>query len=198
MNTDKDYLNLVCRKLQISEFSDENFAFMREFLTCLKPIAETITVLEGDILYGHTLPALFTIQNNFDEIRSGGLHYALPLLNALEDGFEKRYNEFLNPFNAKAAPYFLAMVSHPSYKLDCVPGQKERATRIYNLLLNEAQALSKNHNLSSTTTTTDIDIQGTFFLNYHNNLRRERLAYRSFKHIKNSQDIHSFHMIIAY
>lgn len=179
VNTDKDYLNVVCRKLQISECSDENFAFLREFLTCLQPIAETITVLEGDILYGHTLPALFTIQNNFEEIRNDGLVYALPLLNALEDGFEKRYNEFLNPFNATAAPYFLAMVSHPSYKLDCVPGQKERATKIYKLLLSEAQELSKqNTNLFSVATTTDIHMQGTVS-NQQNNPKSIRLAFRS-------------------
>lgn len=165
VNIESDYLNLVCRKLQISEFSDVDFAFLKEFLKCLQPIAETITVLEGDILYGHTLPALFTIQNNFEEIRNRGLEYALPLLNALEDGFEKRYKEFLDPFNATAAPYFLAMVSHPSYKLDCVPGQKQNATRIYNLLLNEAQELTKTNKdrPSAPTKNMDIDEQGKFF-----------------------------------
>lgn len=78
-------MNIVCSKLNIEQFSDLDINFLSEFLVCLQPIAETITVLEGDILYGHTLPALFTIQNNFDEIRNNRLEYTLPLLNALEE-----------------------------------------------------------------------------------------------------------------
>lgn len=166
MSIEREYLNIVCSKLNIEQFSDLDINFLSEFLVCLQPIAETITVLEGDILYGHTLPALFTIQNNFDEIRNNRLEYTLPLLNALEDGFEKRYREYLSPFNTTAAPYFLAMVSHPSYKLDCIPGEKHKATKIFNLLLSEAQELNKKNDdlLSASTseTTTDIDL-GIFF-----------------------------------
>lgn len=157
-------MNVVCRKLQISEFSDGNFEFMREFLKCLQPISETITVLEGDILYGHTLPALFTIEKNFEDLHREGLNYALPLLNALEDGFEKRYKDFLNPFNAVAAPYFLAMVSHPSYKLDCISTGKSRAQKIYDLLLNEAHELSKkNETINIETTLVEPNVRGKFF-----------------------------------
>lgn len=137
-------MNIICDKLKIKQFSTTDFEFLDEFLICLQPISETITVLEGDILYGHTLPALFTIQINFDEIRNNGLKYTLPLLNALENGFEKRYNEYMNPFNATAAPYYLAMASHPSYKLDCIQLEKHKAKRIFNLLLSEAQKLKKN------------------------------------------------------
>lgn len=167
LGIEKDTLNFVCHKLDTQGFSDLDFEFMCEFLICLRPIAQTITVLEGDILYGHTLPALFTIKNNFEEIRNNGLMHTLPLLNALEIGFEKRYDEFLNPFNAPAVPYFLAMVSHPSYKLDCVPGDKQKATKIYNLLLNEAQELKKKYDapcsVPTNETNTDIDAQGNFF-----------------------------------
>lgn len=156
------YLNVICQKLQISGFSEENFEFLNEFLKCLQPIAETITVLEGDILYGHTLPALYTIQKNFKDIRGEGLAYTLPLLNALENGFEKRYQEYMNPFNATSAPYFLAMISHPSYKLDCVPEDAGKIKHIHSLLLNEAQALSKQKEKSSTITTSSNDsMQGT-------------------------------------
>lgn len=138
-----EYLNIVCDKLQIERFSNIDIDFLNEFLVCLQPIAETITVLEGDIFYGHTLPALFTIQMNFEEIRSNGLKYTLALLNALESGFEKRYNEYLYPFNAAAAPYYLAMASHPSYKLDCIQVEKHKAKKIIDLLLNETQELKK-------------------------------------------------------
>lgn len=124
-----EYLNIVCDKLQTERFSNIDIDFLNEFLVCLQPIAETITVLEGDIFYGHTLPALFTIQMNFEEIRSNGLKYTLALLNALESGFEKRYNEYLYPFNAAAAPYYLAMASHPSYKLDCIQVEKHKAKK---------------------------------------------------------------------
>lgn len=157
----------MCDKLQIKQFSTLDIDFLSEFLVCLRPIAETITILEGDILYGHTLPALFTIQIKFDEIRNNGLEYSLPLLNALENGFEKRYKEFLDPFNATAAPYFLAMASHPSYKLDCIPGEKYKATKIFNLLLSEAQELKKKNDAQSAVSrselNTHIDIQGKSF-----------------------------------
>lgn len=174
LGIEKDKLNLLCLKLGIQVFTDLDYEFMGEFLICLKPIAETITVLEGDILYGHTLPALFTIQTNFDEIRNDGVVHTLPLLNALESGFERRYNEFLNPFNASAAPYFLAMASHPSYKMDCYPGDKHKATKIYNLILNEAQELAKKDDISLESTG-DTDVQGNlviYTLNYYYNLSK--------------------------
>lgn len=172
MGIERDYLSLVCRKLEISELSDSDFRFLEEFLKCLEPIAETITVLEGDILYGHTLPALFTIQTNFRELRSENLEYTLPLVHALEDGFEERYMTFLNPSNAAAAPYFLAMVSHPSYKLDCVPADRDKIKKIFNLLLREAQALHKKEKEKEkeneqSASSTGIDEQGTQFNDYN-------------------------------
>lgn len=162
----REFLNIVCDKFNIKQFSTMDFEFLSEFLVCLQPIAETITVLEGDILYGHTLPALFTIQINFDEMRKNGLKYTLPLLNALENGFEKRYNEYLNPFNATAAPYFLAMASHPSYKLDCISMEKYKAKKIFDLLLNETQELKKKNDdrlAASGETNADVDLPGIIF-----------------------------------
>lgn len=116
-------LRTVCSELKIAALSEEDYEFLHEFVAVIGPIAKGITLLEGDKqLFGTYLPTLFRIQTALNEMESSGqLLHCVPLLNAVQDGFRKRFREMMDPTDVRAAPLYIAMICDPKYKLDYIP-----------------------------------------------------------------------------
>lgn len=126
---DRSALAVACESLEIDKLSDQDYDFLTEYVSIIKPIANAITFLEGDIqTFGAYLPMLFGVRQTLKDLYlNGNFEYCAPLLIAVRDGFDKRFghlmklNGLYEQGNSKAIPLFLAMVANPQYKLNFIP-----------------------------------------------------------------------------
>lgn len=86
------------------------------------PIAVALKTLEGSSLpFGLCLPTLYGLRLKLGNM-NGTLRfvYCGPLLKAVSDGFEERFNSFLNIYDDEKRwiPAYIAMVSNPKFKLN--------------------------------------------------------------------------------
>lgn len=126
---DRASLATACEALKLDKLCDQDFAFLTEFNNIIKPIADAITFLEGDVkTFGSYLPMLFSVRQTLKDLYiNNDLEFCRPLLIAVRDGFDKRFGHLMslgNVFekgNPKAIPLFLAMLSNPEYKMNFIP-----------------------------------------------------------------------------
>lgn len=144
MKIDSILLRSVCIELHISSLNQRDYDFLWEFLMVMRPIANGITFLEGDKqLFGAYLPTLFGIKTALSDMETE-LTYCAPLLQAVNDGFNRRFGEMMDPFNAKSVPLFIAMVSNPMFKMSYIPPSFMRASvirSIKNMLLTAGEKI---------------------------------------------------------
>lgn len=119
---------IACDVLRLERLCDQDFAFLSEYARIIKPIADAIGHLEGNVLFGNYLPILFTCRVSLKEMElMETLMYCGPLLTAVKNGFDKRFRKlmrlgdiFERP-DAKAVPLFLGMLTNPEFKMKCIP-----------------------------------------------------------------------------
>lgn len=151
MAIDEIQLRTMCTELKISALSQDDYEFLREFVTVIAPIADGITYLEGDKqLFGAYLPTLFGIKTSLLEMKSSReLLYCMPLVDAVYDGFTKRFKEMMNLDNPRATPLYLAMISDPKYKISFIPPSawnKDTLKMIKNALLAAGERIRNGPN----------------------------------------------------
>lgn len=142
-------LATACEALGIDKLSDQDIQFLREFAQVFQPIADSITFLEGSRnMFGTYLPTLFSVRTKLREMHhSNKLAYCRPLLDAVRDGFQKRFDHLMSLGNVftepdpRAVPLFIAMVSNPRFKVNFIPPywfdeNPGALLKIQNLLLN--------------------------------------------------------------
>lgn len=95
---DRVALAVACEVLKLEKLCDQDFRFLSEYATVIKPIAEAITFLEGDIkTFGAYLPKLFDVREQLKELStSDELLYCQPLLAAVKDGFQRRFSHLMH------------------------------------------------------------------------------------------------------
>lgn len=110
----------------------------------MRPIAEGITALEGNICFGAYLPHLFGIRSQLNYLKTQKLRFCTPLLNAIETGFDERLNDLMDPYHTTAIPLYLAMITNPRYKLSYI-GQLRPTIlqKLKNMLLSAAEEIVK-------------------------------------------------------
>lgn len=147
----------ACEALSIEKLCDQDFEFLSEFISVIKPIANAITFLEGDIqTFGAYLPMLFSVRQTLKEMyRDNQLQYCRPLLIAVRDGFDKRFGHlttltsYFEKGDPKALPLFIAMLSNPEYKMNFIPtdwfhSNANGMAQIKSLLLNAMKHILKD------------------------------------------------------
>lgn len=108
---------MVCLGIEMS--SDSEYTFLKEFVKATKPIAIAIDNLQGQKqFFGCYLPTLFKTEKDLIDMSAPNtFSFCKPLINALLQGFEKRFKSIMN-FNAEeSVPAYIAMVTHPKFKL---------------------------------------------------------------------------------
>lgn len=149
LSLDLPALATACEALGIDKLSDQDICFLQEFTKVLQPIADAITLLEGSKnMFGTYLPTLFGVRTKLRDMHlSDELLYCRPLLDAIRDGFHRRFahlmslgNLFAEP-DPRAAPLFISMLSNPRFKLNFIPRywfdeNTDGMHKIQNLLLN--------------------------------------------------------------
>lgn len=136
-------LQQACIDLQIEPLDSEELAFLKQYRNILSLVRSCLDIVEGDKHYfGIYLPTLLGLNYKLNELvntlnstsaRKFSINYTdengdpavvssncLPLVNAIKNGFEKRFGFLIDLFNAdgKSIPLYLAMMSHPKYKLN--------------------------------------------------------------------------------
>jgi len=116
-------LQTLCSALKKDALND--YKFLTEYVTIIRPIVNAITILEGDKqMCGSYLPVLFGIQKRLDFIESNDdapIIHCDALLQAVKNGLETRFSAMMDPFNVVSIPLYVAMVSNPKFKMNFIP-----------------------------------------------------------------------------
>lgn len=141
--TIQETLNDTVRLFGLVTFKEIELDFLKEYVRCLKPIAEGIRSLEGEksTFYGCLLPELMRMQRILTSLHSEGLTFCIPLVEVLTQSLTKRFEKFFNLEDPKAKEGVLASVSHPFFKLKWVPMINREF--IKNLLIEEVRKLNQ-------------------------------------------------------
>jgi hypothetical protein len=139
----------ICDALQLPKFKPCESEFLKEYIMVMKPLAETLDILQGEktCFFGMILPKLVQLQNRLNIIINQDLQHARPLAKAVKDGLATRYADMLSLGNG-ATNAIIASVSHPFYKLKWVPPEKRE--EISNLFIQVVQdsAVSQSNSIS--------------------------------------------------
>ncbi|KAF2363089.1 Ribonuclease H-like domain [Trinorchestia longiramus] len=123
----REKLNELFTALELPTLKTSEIEFIDEYICVLAPIATAIDHLQGEeaIFYGHFLPTLVTVQNKLNELKSNQLEYCVPLLQAVFQGFQKRFkknHQLVDEPDVHDA--ILAATTHPYFKLRWVDVNK--------------------------------------------------------------------------
>lgn len=131
LSIDQDKLETACTSLNISPLTADELIFLTEYHKILKPVAIALKTLEANKhMFGLYLPVLFGLRSKLNELKSSTIRVCLPLLNSVETGFERRFGNMLDIFHKKSVPLYIAMASHPKYKLNFM-GMRRIAAHTY-------------------------------------------------------------------
>lgn len=77
-------------RLELPIFKSHELDFLEEYCECFR--------LQGEkgCYYGQLLPTLLTVQNKLNAIESKVLKYCNPLYAAIDQGFKKRFSQYLS------------------------------------------------------------------------------------------------------
>lgn len=158
---------VACEVLSLDKLCDQDYVFLTEFASVIKPIADSITYLEGSVkTFGGYLPMLFSCSATLKDLSvANTLKYCEPLLTAVRMGFAKRFNSIMRLGNiferadARAVPLFLAMLTNPGFKLAFIPDTwfYENANGIHqikSILMNAMKQWMNNENPVESTSNT--------------------------------------------
>lgn len=157
LKLDVPKLQALMIHLNMSVFTETEWAFLQEYKTVMKPIANGLDMLQGNnIPFGKLLPVLFGIRAEIDRMISDHIFiHCSPLMWAVKDGFEKRFGPYMDINDLKSVPAFIACMSHPHYKLQNIPSDiltRDNIKKLANMLTNAAFDIEQNkkkHNESN-------------------------------------------------
>lgn len=153
MSIDRAKLKSACLYLKIDPFDDEEYAFLEKYYSIISLVATALKTLEADqYTFGIYLPTLvgleLKLKGLLDDIT---LIECVPLIHALQRGFDLRFSQLMNPFdeNGKSMPLHVAMLSNPTLKMNYL-GVKTIPIRLLNrlkdMLLKAAKAITESEN----------------------------------------------------
>ncbi|XP_077513696.1 uncharacterized protein LOC144124718 isoform X2 [Amblyomma americanum] len=122
----KDKLRDLCNTLKLQVFQERDFAFLLEYCDVLQPIASALTRLqaEADCFFGELLPTLLQVESKLHEKAAADYVYCKPLLDAVRNGFTRRFDHLLK-MKPSAKEATVAAVLHPYFKLRWLPAEME-------------------------------------------------------------------------
>ncbi|XP_057339703.1 uncharacterized protein LOC130677118 [Microplitis mediator] len=127
----------VIEKLEIDmSLREVDFQYIEEYLICLKPVADTLDKLQGNVTYGYLLPSLISLRNNLSLVSSNRLKYCKPIVKGLRENLTSRFKQFFE-IEREGEIAAVAAVVHPEFKgvwLSCFEIAKQKI--IKKLVLN--------------------------------------------------------------
>lgn len=122
-------------KLEITPFNKQQRYFLEEYKMILGPIATALGNLQGSKCpYAIVLPTLYITEEKLQKLKTDDkLMVCKPLLNAVIEGFEKRFKLIMDFFSQKAIPALVATICHPYFKLRWITPDKKTSSNIEKL-----------------------------------------------------------------
>ena len=165
-----DTLNYACEQMRIDTLSEQEREFLFEYHEILTPIVSALKTLSANkYSFGLYLPVLIGLRQKLSAAKSKDNVYGMPLVVAVETGFNRRFSEFLNLFDehARSTPLYIAMASNPQFKLNFL-GFKQiphgTSNAIFDLLLNagkEILAAERERDKNRTDSVDNADVKST-------------------------------------
>lgn len=128
--------------------SDREYDYIKEYITCSRPIAEALDILQGEttMYYGLLIPCLMALRKKLQKLEDTPLTYCQDLATTYGQSVEKRFEDFFTLFTPKGQHAIIATLSYPRFKnkwFSCITIPQQR--RIKRLFVNEtAEEVSKN------------------------------------------------------
>lgn len=121
LGIDMAKLNEVMRALDIPEFTSIDIQFLHEYVTVMKPIAEAIDCLQAECHFAFLLPVVHKTVRSLNDL-NGKLKFCQPLLQAVLNGVEERFNYCFDFDNEQCKPALIATCTHPYFKMRWLTG----------------------------------------------------------------------------
>lgn len=145
MSFDKPELAALCLALNICVLNDIDYAFLNEFKCVMRPIADGLTALEGNICFGAYLPHLFGISSQLNRLKTQNLRFCKSLLSAIDIGFNERFRDLMDPYHISSVPLYLAMMTNPKYKMSFIGTLRPTLLqKLKNMLLSAAEEIAED------------------------------------------------------
>lgn len=147
--------------MKIEIISDAERIFLQEFLNILQPIARGLTALEGNRYFAYYLITLFNIRAELKSLSGIKFKYCKPLLSAVSTGFITRFKQVLDMNNQNSVPLYLAMISHPTFKVNHIyelrmsTSASEYLEKCLGMLLKAIELIVKSEEREKPTANTD-------------------------------------------
>ena len=118
-------------ELEISCFTENDYDYLKEYVTIMEPIAKAIDFVQGenDTFYGNILPTLATIKVKLSRL-SSILKILTPLVERLMLSFEKRFDKYFN-LDPNVNDVIIASYSCPWVKTNYLKVIKGVSTKNY-------------------------------------------------------------------
>ena len=151
----KDKLDQLMTTLHLPSFRETELEFMEEYVLVLQPIATALDRLQADkaCYYGCTIPTLLAVEKKLKQLNSNTLRHCQPLLNAILQGFQRRFCKFLMlhpPTEVECKYAVIAAACNPQFKLRWLTINPQHNTSLMKKMVQEMLLTAmKNCNCSS-------------------------------------------------
>jgi len=117
----KDKLVSTFDELKLSKLTLCEWSFLEEYCTVMEPLAISLDKLQDEktCFLGYVIPTIIALRLKLLNLTS--LVYCKPLSLLIVQSLEKRFSFVFDLEHLKSKPYILSSISHPKFKLNCIP-----------------------------------------------------------------------------
>jgi len=117
----KDKLVSIFDDLKLSKLTLNEWSFLEEYCSVMEPLAISLDKLQGEktCFLGYVIPTIIALRLKLLNLTS--LVYCKPLSLLIVMSLEKRFPFIFDLEHVKSKAYILSSISHPKFKLNCIP-----------------------------------------------------------------------------
>lgn len=138
-------LRAVFEKLKLPFLKSVEEEFITEFITVMKPLAEALDVLQGDIhvSIGYLLPTLTVLLNELEDLkRSSSLKHCKALPSLMIEAIKTRFDGYFEDQELR-----VAAIVHPRFKMHWVKEEEKIST--FNRFKEIVRAFEETQNIGN-------------------------------------------------
>ncbi|BES96944.1 Hypothetical protein NTJ_09757 [Nesidiocoris tenuis] len=98
--------------------TDEDFAYIEEYIECSKPLAELLDLLQGEknVYFGNFIPSLYSLRRKLQLLVGKDWKYCGPLAQTYVESVQKRFEDYFTFSSPMAEVAAVAAIAHPAHK----------------------------------------------------------------------------------
>ena len=115
-----DAFHKLCGKLNVPKFTPCELAFLTEYVTVMKPVAQALNILQAEkkMYMGYLLPTITVLRHKI-MMNAGSVKFCQPLVVALLDGIANRFEGTFC-----SSELIAAAILHPKFKMSWTDDSK--------------------------------------------------------------------------